>query len=321
MTSSSVEIAFARKTQPNSSKYLSDHGIQTIDTAEIYLGSEELLGAASAVSLGFTIDTKVGHGAGGSTTPATKENVIRSGEASLNRLKTNQVDVYYIHGFDQRVPLKDTLEGINELYKKGVFKRFGLSNFSVAEIEDVVRISKERGFVLPTVYEGNYNAINHLIEKKLFSTIRKYNMVFHAYSPIAGGLLAKTPHQIKEGGQGRWDINTFVGKLYYGMYNKPNVMEFLEKFGKIATTKTKCSQAELAYRWIAYHSRLKGELGDKIIGARYGPQLTEVLDALGRGPLSAEVVEEVNGLWDLVKDDPPAEHRTILEELKRSDIK
>jgi aryl-alcohol dehydrogenase-like predicted oxidoreductase len=332
MTSSVVKIAFggavfsptkgftAEKTI-EVLNYLSKNGIKTIDTSEIYPGSEELLGEADAVSLGFNIDTKVG--AGGSPIPATKENVIRSGEASLSKLKTDQVDVFFIHGFDQRVPLEETLEGINELHKRGAFKRFGISNFSAEEIEDVFRISKEKGFVLPSVYQGNYNVVDRLIETKIFPTIRKYNMAFHAYSPIAGGFLAKTPDQITQGGQGRWDPSTFFGKLYHGMYNKPNVLEFLEKFGRVANTQANCSQAEMAYRWITYHSQLKGELGDAmIIGARFGPQLTEVLDALKRGPLSAETVKEIDGLWDVVKDDPPAEHRTIIEQLlKKTDMK
>jgi aryl-alcohol dehydrogenase-like predicted oxidoreductase len=332
MTSTPVKIVFGGSAfSPNKGftvektievlNYLSSKGIKTIDTAEIYAGSEELLGEAGAVSLGFDIDTKVG--AGGSPVPATKENVIRSGEVSLSKLKTKQVDVYYIHGFDKRVPLEETLEGINELHKKSAFKRFGLSNFSAEEIEDVVRICKEKAFVLPSVYEGNYNAVDRLIETKIFPTIRKYNLAFHAYSPIAGGFLSKTPHYIKEGGQGRWDASTFFGKLYHAMYNKPNVLEFLEKFGKIASTQANCSQAEMAYRWTAYHSELKGELGDKIIiGARFGPQLTEVLDALKRGPLSSETVKEIDGLWNVVKDDPPVEHRTLIEELlKRTDMK
>lgn len=233
-------------------KYLSKNGIKTIDTSEIYPGSEEPLGEAGAVSVGLDIDTKVG--AGGSPIPATKENVTKSGEASLSKLKTNQVDVFFIHGFDKRVPLEETLEGINELHKRGTLKRFGISNFSAEEIEDVIRILKEKGFMLPSVYEGNYNAVNRLIETKMFPTIRKYNMAFHAYSPIAGGFLSKTPDYIKEGGQGRWDASTFFGKLYHGMYNKPNVLEFLEKFGKIASTQDNCSQAEMDYRWIAFHS-------------------------------------------------------------------
>ncbi|KUL82019.1 hypothetical protein ZTR_11387 [Talaromyces verruculosus] len=302
-------------------KYLLENGIKTIDTSEIYPGSEELLGQAGAVSLGFDIDTKVG--AGGSSIPATKENVIKSGEASLSKLKTNQVDVYFIHWFDKRVLLEETLEGINELYKRGAFQRFGLSNFTAEEIEDAFRISQERGFVLPSVYQGNYNAIDRMPETEIFPTIRKYNMAFHAYSPIAGGFLAKVPDHIKEDAQGRWDASTFFGKLYHAKYNKPNTLEFLEKFGRIASTKANCSQTEMAYRWIVYHSELKGELGDKvIIGARFGPQLTEVLDAQKQGPLSDETVKEIDGLLDIIRDDPPAETRVLLEgTLKDTDTK
>jgi aryl-alcohol dehydrogenase-like predicted oxidoreductase len=62
------------------------------------------------------------------------------------------VDVYYIHAPDRRFPLKELLAGINALYKTGKFKRFGLSNYLAIEVDEVVRVCREKGYVLPSVY-------------------------------------------------------------------------------------------------------------------------------------------------------------------------
>ena len=59
---------------------------------------------------------------------------------------------FYIHAPDREARLEDTLAAIDELYQAGKFQRFGLSNFRADEVEEVVRICKERDYVLPSVY-------------------------------------------------------------------------------------------------------------------------------------------------------------------------
>lgn len=193
--------------------------------------------------------------------------------------------------------MKDTLEGINELYKAGKFKRFGLSNFKPEEIEEVVRIAKENNFVLPSVFQSNYHAAGRVPETAIFPVLRKYNIAFYAYSPIGGGFLTKTPEDITIHGKGRFNKDAVLGKLYNALYNKPEMLEFLTGFGKIAR-EDGISQAELAYRWVAYHSALKPENGDAIIvGSRPGDQLTTTIVWLKKGPLSPEVAQKVDDLW------------------------
>jgi aflatoxin B1 aldehyde reductase len=67
------------------------------------------------------------------------------------------------------------LEGIDALYKSGAFRRFGISNFDADQTKEVLRICRERGFVLPTVYQGNYNAVGRLAETQLFPILRENN--------------------------------------------------------------------------------------------------------------------------------------------------
>ncbi|EED19858.1 aldehyde reductase (GliO), putative [Talaromyces stipitatus ATCC 10500] len=280
--------------------YLEKEGITTIDSSEVYGDSEELLGAAKAASRGFVIDTKVGGGL--SRVEASGENVVKAVEESLRKLDTDSVDVYYIHAPDKRIPLKDTLSGINAAHKSGKFKRFGLSNFSPAQVKEVYRTALENNFVLPSVYQGNYNAVGRRIETELFPILRKYGIAFYAYSPIAGGFLTKTPGDIANA-KGRFDTSQIFGKMMHALYNKPSMLEFLAEFGKLARDEG-ISQAELAYRWIVYHSYLDGENGDGIIvGSRSGDQLTATLEGLRRGPLTTRVAERVDELWKGVEKD------------------
>ncbi|OKL63191.1 hypothetical protein UA08_01880 [Talaromyces atroroseus] len=264
--------------------YLEKEGIDTIDSAEIYGESESMIGKSKAAARGFYIDTKVSGGLV-PTVRATKETVIKSGEESLRKLAADQVDIYYIHAPDRQCPFKDTLEGIDELYKAGKFKRFGLSNFTAEEVEEVVRIAKENNFVVPSVYQGNYNAVGRLIETKLFPT-------------LPGGFLTKTPEDITVHGKGRFDKSTgFSGQLYNSLYNTPVKLDFLAKFGKIASDDG-ISQAELAHRWVTYNSYLDADKGDAIIvGARFGSQLTATLEWLKKGPLSQETVDKLDEIW------------------------
>ena len=92
---------------------------------------------------------------------------------------------------------------------------------------------------------------------------------------------------------GRWDPNTLIGRLYHHAYNKPSLVSFLHKFA-ISSQECGVSQLGLAYRWVRYHSVLRGEKGDvMIVGARDVRQLGEMLEELERGPLDEWVVERL----------------------------
>ncbi|KOS18158.1 Aflatoxin B1 aldehyde reductase member 4 [Escovopsis weberi] len=278
---------------------LEKHDIKTIDTATIYGDSEKLLGDAGAASK-FVIDTK--HPGAFRPVPATKNNVISVLNTSLELLKADSFDVYYIHSPDRKTPFKETLEGLDELYKQGKFKRLGISNFLAHEVEEMVQVAKENNFVVPSVYQGNYNAVGRLIEDDIFPVLRKHNMSFYAYSPIAGGFLAKTKEQLFGEGS-RFLRKDGIGKIYNGMYNKPSFVEALAIWGSIATGEN-ITPAELAYRWIFYHSQLKAELGDAvIIGASREKQLSDTLVAIERGPLKDASVKKIEEMWGSVKAD------------------
>ena len=84
----------------------------------------------------------------------------RAWKTSLKELKTDCVDIFYLHAADRSVPFEETLQEVNKMHKEGKFVNLGLSNFTAFEVAEVVIMCKERGWVRPTIYQGVYNAIS-----------------------------------------------------------------------------------------------------------------------------------------------------------------
>lgn len=292
-------FTFASLTQEEASEFvdvLEKYKVEELDTARIYPGSEEAIGKFE-LPKSFIIDTKArGFGEG----TLTKESINESVEESFGLLGVESVEIFYLHCPDPATPLEETLDAIDALYKEGKFKKFGVSNFSPEDVRKIYSYNKEKGYVLPTVYQGNYNAVGRKIETSLFPVLRELGLSFYAYSPIAGGFLAKTPEEVL-GGKGRFDTSNHVGALYSKLYNKPLLIKGLEQWGKIAE-KVGISRASLAYRWVYNNSILDGKFGDGvIIGARTPESLAENIESLKAGPLDPEVVKEIEEIWTLVE--------------------
>ncbi|KAK7988382.1 hypothetical protein PG989_008697 [Apiospora arundinis] len=287
-------------------KALEDAKITRIDSAQNYGKSEEMLGVVDAASR-FVVDTKVSETMGPNV--ATGNVVIKSGKESLEKLKTKSVNVYYLHFPERRCDLEDTLSGVDALYKEGAFKKFGLSNFLPHEVEDVVRVCKEKGYVLPSVFQGAYSAVGRRAETELMPILRKHNMAFVAYSPIAGGFLTKNREVLETGATtGRWDPNSFLGKTYLSLYNKPSYLDALDAWVQIAKDEG-LSQGEMAYRWVCWNSALRGDLGDGILLGCVKPQhLAETVGWIKNGPLSADAAKRIDELWEIIKTDAPLDN-------------
>ncbi|KAJ5385022.1 Aldo/keto reductase subgroup [Penicillium concentricum] len=281
---------------------LQANGINHIDTAKFYNNSEALLGKIHAESR-FTIDSK--YPGGFAPEPSTPESFVANLNQSLALLQTAQLDIYYMHAPERRSSMEDLLVGIDAAHKAGKFKRFGLSNYLAEEVEEVVRICREKNYVVPSVYQGNYSAVARRGEKEILPTLRKHNIAFYAYSPIAGGFLTKDVATLVSGGEGRWDPKTPLGGIYNALFNKPHMLEGLGQWDKISK-EAGISKAELAYRWVMHNSALKADLGDAvIIGSRNVEQLNQTLAALSKGPLSAEIAAQIDQVWDTVEADSP----------------
>jgi aflatoxin B1 aldehyde reductase len=282
-------------------KILKAHGVETIDTAQLYGDSEKILGEAKAGEQ-FIIDTKTPGGF--SSQPDTSDVIVKNGHESSKIL--GPIDVFYIHAPSKSEPNADVLSAVNELYKAGIFKRLGLSNFLASDVQAVYDYCEKNGFVKPTVYQGNYSPVARRQDTELLPTLRKLGISFYAYSPLAGGFLTKTKQDVLDG-KGRFSKEG-IGALYSGMYAKPQLLDSLTEWEKIASD-AGVSRAELAYRWVKYNSALKPEHGDGVIvGTSSLKQLKQTLEGLDRGPLPAQVVENIDAMWETIKHVAPLDN-------------
>ena len=147
------------------------------------------------------------------------------------------------------------------------------------------------------------------IEEDLFPLLRKLNISFYAYSPIAGGFLVKNSTQLRSSDvEGRFGGKTALKDMYTSMYGKESLYQALDEWGDIAKD-AGITKAALAYRWITYHSALKKEHGDGvIIGSSKLSQLEETLTAIDAGPLDEETAKRADSIWEKVKEEAPRDN-------------
>lgn len=159
--------------------------------------------------------------------------------------------------------------------------------------------------MVPTVYQGSYNAVQRTMEDELLPVLRRHGLCYYAYSASGGGFLAKTPEALRTGGGdgelagGRWDRTNFIGALYNKLYtDRAATMAALEAWRGVAAAEN-VSGSEMAYRWAVHHSALDGARGDAVVvGARGAEQLRATLEAVGRGPLSEGAVAQIEEIWE-----------------------
>ena len=273
------------------------HGITTIDTAQAYGNSEDALGKVRAGER-FTLDTKWSPPSWTETTPwATRDGIVETAKDSIARLGA-PAGTFYLHKMDPLTPFPETLAAVNEVYRQGHFRRFGLSGFPPHDIEAVYQHCRDRGYPLPAVYQGSYNPLSRDKETTLFPTLRKLGMAFYAFGPSAGGFLGKTVAQVQEM-RNKMDAVSATCQPYL---RDSKYLDALAQWNALAEREG-VSASELAYRWMAHHSALDGREGDGvIIGTSSPEQLEDTLKNIERGPLSDRACDAIEKIWEDVAE-------------------
>lgn len=285
------------------------YGYDHLDTARGYSPhapgtAEQIMGETDFASWAVT-DSKVR-----SWQPGTHKAhlITESINESLEALKVKSVNTMYLHAPDRETPFEETCRAMNDAYKLGKFRNFGLSNHRADEVDQIVQICKDNNFVLPTVYQGHYNAIARLPEDELLPTLRKHGMAYYAYSPGAAGMLSgKVKAKAVFSASSRWNRDHIIGQMYTSQYHKDALFEAAQKVHEEAQ-KCGINGHAVALRWVLHHSALRADLGDAmIVGASSLEQLKENLEYCQQGPLPDEIVKVVEEVWPLAKAfAPPA---------------
>jgi len=229
-------------------------------------------------------------------------NIALSIDRSLEALNADSVDIMYLHAPDRATPFLETCQAMNLAYQEGKFERFGLSNYTVEQVEEIVKICEENGLVKPTVYQGQYNPICRGAEDRLFTVLREHNISFYAYSPSACGFFSsKVSRASANDTDSRWNIASPLGAKYSGDYFHDPLFAAAEMV-RMQARKYGISGHAAALRWTTWHSQLAAENGDAVIvGASKLEQLEENLNILEQGPLPEALVNIMNKMWDDVK--------------------
>jgi aflatoxin B1 aldehyde reductase len=277
-----------------------EYGYSELDTAYVYNEgeSERLIGAAlKNLKRPFSIATKVNPRITGRLD---KDAVLSQFSESLQRLKLDHVDILYLHFPDPNTPVESALEACAQLHEEGKFRELGISNFPAWLVSEAYNICKQRGWVLPTVYEGLYNPLSRHAERELNRALDYYGMRFYAYNPLAGGLMTDK-YKDKAIKDGRFTNRPNYQKRYWhdSYFDAIDEIKSVgEKYGINIT--------EAAYRWLVYHSMLNPERGDGIIiGASSSEQLIQNISYVNKGGLPDNVVKAIEDAWTISKVDAP----------------
>ncbi|KAJ7171728.1 Aldo/keto reductase [Mycena crocata] len=283
------------------------HGHRELDTARVYCSgtSEDYLGKINWQEKGILMETKLYPvspkiAVTGSHSPEDLREYLMM---SLKALNADKLEMWYLHGPDRSVPYEVTMKAVNDLYKEGHFKRFGISNYMAWEVAEIVGICKQFGYIQPTAYQGIYNAIHRGVETELFPCLRKFGISFYEFNPLGGGFFTGRYNKVddKPESGSRFDPERNQGKSYRTRYWNEPYFDALSTIRPVVE-KHNLTMAEVALRWVSHHSLMKREHGDSVlIGASSLNHIEQNLIDLEKGPLPEEVLKALDEAWIHVK--------------------
>jgi aryl-alcohol dehydrogenase-like predicted oxidoreductase len=268
-----------------------DAGINFFDCADVYSNgrAEEILGDLIAgerdrvviTSKCFNALSDDVNAGGGS-----RRHVSLAVEASLRRLKTDRLDILFMHQFDATTPLEDTLRGLEDVVRAGKAVYLGASNYAAWQIATGLGISARRGWSRFDIIQPMYNLVKRQAEAEILPLAAAEGLGVITYGPVAGGLLT---------GKYRWQDTTTSGRIadnkaYNARYREKWAYDTAAAFAAFATAAGH-HPVSLAVAWVAAHPAVTAP----IIGARNVEQLMPSLKALDIA-MTAELRADISAL-------------------------
>ena len=169
-------------------------GVNFIDTADQYAKGESERVTGKVISADrekWVLATKLGNpgGKGPNETGLSRVWMLRAIDASLRRLNTDRVDIYYLHLDDPNTSIEETLVAMGEIIRAGKARYFGVSNYRAWRIVQIAELCAKLGVPAPIVCQPYYNAMNRMPETEVLPACASYGMGVVPYSPLARGVL------------------------------------------------------------------------------------------------------------------------------------
>lgn len=254
-----------------------DAGVIFFDIADVYAKgeSEKLMGKALAEyrRSDLVISTKVYFPMSDKVNDQglSRKHIFESVEASLKRIGTDYIDVYFCHRFDGNTPIEETARAMDDLIHQGKILYWGTSEWSGDQLQQVHGICDRRHLYAPQVEQPQYNLLfRHRFEKDVAPNAQELGMGTVVWSPLASGLLT-----------GKYDqgvpADSRFGRVGWlrDMMHKPENIDRSRKVQSVAD-KLSCSRTQLALAWAARHPAVSSV----ILGATSAEQLQHNLGAL-----------------------------------------
>ena len=268
-----------------------DAGINFFDTADRYgTGtSEKILGKCIAKCREkIILSTKVGNPVGNDVNDRglSRRHIRSSVENSLKRLGTDYIDLYFLHIYDPKTSIEETLSVLKDLQSQGKVLYVGVSNWSAWQIAKAIGISELKRILRFECIQPMYNLVKRQAEVEIFPLAREENLGVIAYNPLGGGLL--TGKYLKKYNLLKGRI--LENKMYERRYADPAYYKIVEKFVSYAKARG-FNPAALAVAWVMSNPVMTAP----IIGARNLKQLEQTLAAL-EIEMTPEMRKEISAL-------------------------
>jgi aryl-alcohol dehydrogenase-like predicted oxidoreductase len=250
-------------------------GINFFDCADIYQKgvSEEILGRCMADCRDQIVLTSKVWGPMGEDVNArglSRRHIMLAVEASLRRLRTDRLDLYFSHMFDPATPMDETLRAMDDLVRQGKVLYPAVSNWSAWQIAKALGIAERRGLARFECLQPMYNLVKRQAEVEILPLAAAEQLGVIPYSPLGGGLLTGKYGAALRPQQGRIIQNP----MYAKRYAQPSYYDTAERFADRARQHG-LHPATLAVAWVMSHPAVTAP----IIGARNLEQLEPSLAA------------------------------------------
>ena len=174
--------------------HASEHGVNFIDTADVYSvgASETMVGELlRGDRSSWILATKIGNKMSDRLNEShySRSWMMREVEASLSRLNTDYIDIYYLHRDNNGMDLEEPLRAIDVLLRSGKIRYWGVSNFRGWRIAEITRMAGELNMPGPVVCQPYYNLLNRMPEVEVLPACAHHGIGVVPYSPIARGVL------------------------------------------------------------------------------------------------------------------------------------
>jgi aryl-alcohol dehydrogenase-like predicted oxidoreductase len=266
-----------------------DIGINFFDCANIYAEgrSEEILGRLIRSERDRLIITSKFFGKMGDDPNArgnSRRNMMLSVEASLRRLQTDRLDLYFIHNIDADTPLDETLRGLDDLVHQGKILYPAISNAAAWQIMKGLGISTAKGLARFACIQPMYNLVKRQAEVEILPMALSEKLGVICYSPLGAGLLTGKYRGKARPTDGRLTAN----KFYKARFDEDEYFDAADRFIDYCE-KRKLQPPAVAIAWVAHHPAITAP----ILGARNLAQLEPALASLDV-PMTPEMYAEIS---------------------------